>query len=179
MDMDVQFVLLGSEILKSKSGLEHGKKVAERFSAEIGFDPGLARQIEAGADLFLMPSRFEPCGLNQLYSLKYGTVVHDTGGLADTIVDLNDFPKCGTGFKMKTYTARALLDALQRAVDLYADSSSWETAMKRAMKADFSWERTSGNYLEVYRKAMRQNQANRSNSLKSQRPELRDESPFY
>jgi len=155
MNMDVQFVLLGSGDPKiEKWARTWEKKWPERFSAEIGFEPGLAHQIEAGADLFLMPSRFEPCGLNQLYSLKYGTLplVHDTGGLADTIVDLNDSPKCGTGFKMKSYTVPSLLDALQRAVDLYADSSNWETAMKRAMNTDFSWERTSGNYLEVYRK---------------------------
>lgn len=112
----------------------------------IGYDEGLAHRIEAGADFFLMPSRFEPCGLNQMYSLRYGTppIVHATGGLADTVED-------GTsGFVFHTASAHALLLAVQRARHLYGNASALATMRAAGMKRDFSWEKSARAYLAVY-----------------------------
>jgi len=112
----------------------------------IGFDEGLSHQIEAGADMFVMPSRFEPCGLNQLYSQRYGTppIVHATGGLADSVVDCTAATlKDGTasGFVFSGMTAENLFDAIQRAVALYHDKSQWEALRKNCMAKDLSWKK--------------------------------------
>jgi starch synthase len=117
-----------------------------RIAAQIGFDNGLAHRIEAGADIFLMPSRYEPCGLNQIYSLKYGTVpvVRATGGLDDTIDE-------GTGFKFVDYTPQALLGAIGEALTAYADPVGWQAMMRRGMQKDFSWKRSAAAYSALYR----------------------------
>jgi len=113
----------------------------------IGFDNGLAHRIEAGADLFLMPSRYEPCGLNQMYSLRYGTVpvVRATGGLNDTIVDGS------TGFKFQEYTGQALLGAVRSAARAYANADEWRGMMLRGMRQDFSWGASAAAYAALYR----------------------------
>jgi starch synthase len=124
-----------------------------RMGVRIGFDPGLAHKIEAGADMFLMPSRFEPCGLNQMYSLKYGTIpiVRATGGLEDSIQEFDPETLRGNGFKFKPYTAAALVSCIKTAVAVFKQKSLWSILMKNAMWADFSWDKAAGKYLKLYR----------------------------
>jgi starch synthase len=121
----------------------------------IGFDEVLAHLIEAGADMFLMPSRFEPCGLNQMYSLRYGTVpiVRATGGLDDTVVDYQSGPH-STGFKFVEYSAGALRSVLERALALYRKSSSWKALQVRGMRQNFSWDRSAREYVKLYERAL-------------------------
>jgi starch synthase len=123
----------------------------DRVSVTIGFDERLAHFIEAGADLFLMPSRFEPCGLNQLYSLRYGTVpvVRATGGLQDTVVDASD--PGGNGFKFSDYSPGALVAALRRALAAYGDRDAWEKLQRAGMARDSSWDVSAREYVKVYR----------------------------
>ncbi len=124
----------------------------DRVSATIGFDERLAHLIEAGSDLFLMPSRFEPCGLNQMYSLRYGTVpiVRATGGLDDTVTDADASPEEGTGFKFVDYTPGSLVAVVQRALLAYADRSRWQAIQKRGMKLDHSWDASAREYVKLY-----------------------------
>jgi starch synthase len=104
--------------------------------------------------MFLMPSRYEPCGLNQLYSLKYGTVpiVRATGGLDDTIDDVQGSAKTGTGFKFNNYDSGELLKTIERAVSLYADQARWRKIVRAGMSKDFSWESSAKKYIQVYRR---------------------------
>jgi starch synthase len=116
-----------------------------RIAVRIGFDEALAHRIEAGADIFLMPSRYEPCGLNQIYSLRYGTVpvVRATGGLDDTIDE-------DTGFKFVEYTAEALATAVRKAIGAFADADGWRAMMLRGMRRDFSWNVSAAAYSALY-----------------------------
>ena len=125
----------------------------DRLALHIAFDDALAHKIEAGSDIFLMPSRYEPCGLNQIYSLRYGTipVVRATGGLEDTISEFDSETGAGTGFKFKPYTAAALLECLDRALGLYG-TPDWPAIRRNAMLADFSWDRSAQAYLDLYRR---------------------------
>jgi starch synthase len=120
-----------------------------RIAARIAFDNPLAHRIEAGADIFLMPSHYEPCGLNQMYSLRYGTVpvARATGGLDDTIEE-------GTGFKFAEYSGEALLEAVQAAVHAFADREGWQRMMRRGMSMDFSWKAPAAAYAELYRRML-------------------------
>lgn len=130
----------------------------DRIGVRIGFDESLAHLIEAGADLFLMPSKFEPCGLNQMYSLRYGTLplVRATGGLDDTVQNFEPGTGEGTGFKFWDYSAGALLGTLRWALGVYAlDPASWERLQKRGMRQDFSWDASARNYVRVYEAAGR------------------------
>jgi len=106
--------------------------------------------------MFLMPSRYEPCGLNQMYSLRYGTVpiVRETGGLADTIQDVDEQPGEGNGFVFREYRSGKMLDALQRAVKFFADRDRWQELVERAMGADFSWARSAEKYHQLYLRAL-------------------------
>jgi starch synthase len=117
-----------------------------RAACHIGYDEGLSHRIEAGADCFLMPSRFEPCGLNQIYSLRYGTVpiVHATGGLRDTVED------GVTGFQFEEAVPHALWLAVERALALYADKPAWKKMMLAGMSRDFSWEKSAKAYAAMY-----------------------------
>jgi starch synthase len=133
------------------------KKLASRNKNRMSFccayDNLRAHKIEAGCDMFLMPSRYEPCGLNQIYSLKYGTVpiVRATGGLADTIVDYTaQGPDTANGFTFEEYTAAALFDAVQRAVALYKDAARWRQLMLKGMSCDFSWALSAADYSGIY-----------------------------
>jgi starch synthase len=121
-------------------------------AVKIGFDEALAHRIMAGADIFLVPSLYEPCGLTQMYALKYGTVpvVRATGGLDDTIEEFDPRSKRGNGFKFGPYESSAFLCAIQRAVDLWTDRKTWEILMRRGMAADFSWNRSAERYLALY-----------------------------
>jgi starch synthase len=118
----------------------------DRFAVRIAYDNVLAHKIEAGSDLFLMPSRYEPCGLNQIYSLKYGTlpIVRATGGLADTIT-----PE--TGFKFHEYSGRALLQAIRSALATYRNTGAWTKMVRAAMAQDFSWDASAAAYAALYR----------------------------
>ncbi len=125
----------------------------QRVSATIGFDERLAHQIEAGADVFLMPSRFEPCGLNQMYSLRYGTVpiVRATGGLEDTVTDAAEAG--GNGFKFAGYSPADLVATVRRALDLFSDTPKWKKIQQNGMKRDFSWDASAREYVKVYEEA--------------------------
>lgn len=131
------------------------RRFPDRVSARIGFDERLAHLIEGGADLFLMPSRFEPCGLNQMYSLRYGTipVVFATGGLDDTVQDADAAPRRGTGFKFDRFTADGLVAAVERALRAFRDPRRWRAIQRRAMGSDFSWDVSAREYVKVFREA--------------------------
>ncbi|MEO5822381.1 MAG: glycogen synthase GlgA [Vicinamibacteraceae bacterium] len=128
----------------------------DRIATRIGFDEGLSHLIEAGSDLFLMPSRFEPCGLNQMYSLRYGTLplVRATGGLDDTVENYDPYTGRGTGFKFWEASGRALIDTLRWALRVYDHPEVWQRLQRAAMAGDFSWERSAAAYVEVYEGAM-------------------------
>jgi starch synthase len=129
----------------------------ERVGVRVGFDNALAHKIEAGADIFLMPSRYEPCGLNQIYSLRYGAVpvVRATGGLDDTIEAFDAASGNGTGFKFQEYDGKALLSTLRKALKAYHDSPSWQKLMANGMAKDFSWTASAAEYSRLYDKALK------------------------
>jgi starch synthase len=131
------------------------KQFPNKIAAKVAFDNAIAHKIEAGADMFLMPSRYEPCGLNQIYSLKYGTVpiVRATGGLDDTIEPWDARTGKGTGFKFSDYTGEALLATIKQALLAYRDPSSWQTLMRNGMSRDFSWGASAREYGKVYERA--------------------------
>jgi starch synthase len=154
LNLPAQLVILGSgshalEVAWSALARKHRGQCA----VTIGFDEALAHRIEAGADIFVMPSRFEPCGLNQMYSLRYGTppVVRATGGLADTVIDATD-EKHGNGFVFGPATAEALLQALQRAITAWQDPAGWRLLQKHGMARDSSWAEAARQYVELYRR---------------------------
>jgi starch synthase len=154
--LDASFVLLGSGERRYEDlwrGL--ASRFPDRIGAKIGFDEPLAHLIEGGADLFLMPSRFEPCGLNQMYSLRYGTVpiVTAVGGLDDTIQPYTARASGANGFKFREPTADALVRTVRQAVRLYHDKSVWVPLMMQGMSADHSWETSAREYVKVYRRA--------------------------
>ncbi len=129
----------------------------DRVGVRIGYDDALSHKIEAGADMFLMPSRYEPCGLNQIYSLKYGTVpiVRATGGLDDTIDEWNPKKRTGTGFKFAGFEPGALLREIDRALEAFANKKSWTRLMLNGMARDYSWAGPAKEYERVYQKAAR------------------------
>jgi starch synthase len=155
LSLDATFTLLGSgdaryERQWTRLAAEH----PDRLAARIGFDEPLAHLIVAGADTFLMPSRFEPCGLNQMYSLRYGTVpiVRATGGLADTVTNYNLKTRRGTGFTFEDYTPRALRETVQRALRLFReDKTGWRALQAAGMREDHSWDVSAREYVKVYR----------------------------
>ncbi len=128
-----------------------------RMAVKMAYDDTLAHKIEAGADIFLMPSRYEPCGLNQIYSLKYGTVpvVHATGGLDDTVEEWDPAARTGTGFKFYPYDPGAFMAALDRAFTIFADKEAWQTLQQNGMQKDFSWREPAGEYLRLYEECVR------------------------
>lgn len=153
----VQVAILGSGDKQHEHALRIlSRRYPGRLSVTIGYDEGLAHQLEAGADMFMMPSRYEPCGLNQIYSLRYGTIpiVSQTGGLADTVVDAADSRR-GTGFHFQPASSPALLQAVQRALALYARPKRWQTLQRRGMKQDYSWQQSARDYLDLYKGILR------------------------
>ncbi len=147
-----QLVLLGTGDRRYEDALrEWAQRWPEQVCAWIEFSEELAHQIEAGVDIFLMPSEFEPCGQNQLYSMRYGTIplVHGVGGLEDSVIDYAE--KDGTGFKFYGHTPEDFADALSRALAVYADAKKWQALMKRAMKQDFSVVHMAREYIELYK----------------------------
>ncbi len=155
--MNPMFVVLGSGepkyeyLLQRIAGVHH-----QQFGVRLAFDNPLAHRIEAGADLFLMPSRYEPCGLNQIYSLKYATVpvVRATGGLDDTVEPFNPSTGQGAGFKFKEYTSAALVGAVREALRIYARPELWRRLMRNGMAKDFSWSASARRYVRLYEEAL-------------------------
>jgi starch synthase len=155
--LDLGLVVLGMGEARYEELLRQlGQRYAGRVSVTVGFDNILSHKIKAGSDIFLMPSRFEPCGLNQMYSLRYGAVpvVHATGGLDDTIESYEQTFDRGNGFKFAPYNAEALLATLQRALTLYRDRAAWMRLMQRGMQADFSWVKPAQAYADLYATAL-------------------------
>ncbi|MBX3007986.1 MAG: glycogen synthase GlgA [Melioribacteraceae bacterium] len=161
MKLNIRLIILGTGEKKYHRLLSTmASKYDGKFFCYIGFDEDLAHLIEAGSDMFLMPSKFEPCGLNQMYSLVYGTVpiVRKTGGLADTVQQFNPKTKTGNGFVFEKYNAKEMMSAIKQAVAIYSeDKSTWETIMKNGMKSNFSWTSSTKHYIDLYKKLTEKN----------------------
>ena len=156
MEDDVSVVILGSGEKEFEDFFkEMDEKYADRVALKLGFYPELSRKIYAGADVFLMPSKSEPCGLAQMVAARYGTlpIVRETGGLRDSIRDLGG--ENGNGFTFQTYNAHDMLDAIQRAEKLFEQPDAWENAMKSAMACDFSWDKSAKDYVSAYELIMK------------------------
>ena len=154
MDMDVQMVVLGTGSWNYEEAFRNAaKQYPGRFSAQIMYSDAFSTAIYGGADLFLMPSVAEPCGLSQMIAMRYGTlpVVRETGGLKDSVIPWNAGTGEGTGFTFANIDKNDLLCVLHQAVTLYHDDpKAWQTLQKNAMTADFSWDRSAGDYREIY-----------------------------
>jgi starch synthase len=158
MQENLAIVALGTgqpEYEKLFRGL--AEKYSPRVGVKIGYDNTLAHKIEAGSDMFLMPSRYEPCGLNQIYSLRYGTVpvVRATGGLDDTIQSFAPKTQQGTGFKFQEYDGESLLDCIRAALRTYRDPKAWKALQANGMAKDFSWKASAAAYVTLYEAAKR------------------------
>ena len=157
MDLDATFVILGTGDARYQ---DMWRRLAaahpDRVSVTVGFSESRAHLIEAGADIFLMPSRFEPCGLNQMYSLRYGTVpvVRATGGLDDTVTQVDPLTGAGTGFKFSEYTSEALVDTLVQALAWYRNPAAWRRIQLAGMRVDHSWDASAREYVKVYERAL-------------------------
>lgn len=152
-----QLIVLGKgDPLLEKEFLQLQEKHRGRLSVTIGFNNDLAHRIYAGTDMFLMPSRYEPCGLGQLIALRYGSVpvVRKTGGLSDTIEEFHPGAGTGTGFLFEQYSAPALRTAVNKAVSLYDNKEGWDTIRRNAMTRDFSWKRSARDYLSLYKRVL-------------------------
>lgn len=163
MSEELQFVVLGSGDKYYEERFKVIKSIySEKVGLYLGFNAVLAQRIYAGADLFLMPSRFEPCGLGQMISLRYGTipVVRSTGGLADTIYDYDPATGSGNGFSFQEYSGEDLLKTIRRALRLYSEHpEQWDVLVRNAMEQDFSWARSGAEYLQLYQEAMSRHMA--------------------
>ena len=153
--LDATFAIVGTgepQYQEMWRTLSHWR--ADRISAFIGFDERRAHLVEGGSDIFMMPSRFEPCGLNQMYSQRYGTVpvVRAVGGLVDTVRPYNPRNGTGTGFLFAEYHARALLETLRTALGVFPNKKRWTRLQKNGMRADFSWDRSAGEYVKMYKR---------------------------
>ena len=155
-ERDIQYVVLGSGEWHYESFFrELHYKYPDKVGVTIGFIPDLARKIYAGADLFLMPSKSEPCGLSQMVALRYGTVpiVRETGGLKDSITDSGDGE--GNGFTFKTYDAYDMLGAIYRGVEAYNNKDYWPTLVERALNCDMSWGKSANEYIKMYKSLLK------------------------
>jgi starch synthase len=158
LTLDATYVLVGSGERRYEELWERlATGRPDRVGVRIGFDEKVAHLVEGGADMFLMPSRFEPCGLNQMYSLRYGTVpvVRATGGLDDTVINYNERSGRGTGFKFSEYTPQALVRTVKRALKLFGDRKKWRALQLAGMRQDFSWDVSAREYVKVYRSVRR------------------------
>jgi starch synthase len=164
-ERDLQLVVLGTgDPIHEEMLSDLQAEFPDRAAAVLRFDEELAQLIYAGCDFFLMPSRFEPCGLGQLMALRYGAVpvVRRTGGLADTVQDCDSQLTAGTGFTFEAATAQDLERAVERALASYGDQAGWRSLQRRGMSQDFSWDRAAGLYREMYERALRLRQGNDS-----------------
>lgn len=158
LERDVQYALLGSgDATLERAFAELAARFPKKLAVRLGYDERLAHRIEAGCDLYVMPSRFEPCGLNQIYSLRYGTppIVRATGGLDDTIVDYDPRSRSGTGFKFERYEAGALGAAWRRALTAFGNRDEFAALVRRCMAQDFGWPRAAEAYARLYRDVTR------------------------
>ena len=157
LELDVQMIILGTGEEKYHKWLERLEtKYPDKLKVLLTYDNELSHWIEAGADIFLMPSRYEPCGLNQLYSLKYGTIpiVRATGGLVDTIQNADFDAGTGTGVVFKEYTPEALLKSITYALPYFQKKRKWRKIMKNGMAKDYSWTNSAKKYIELYKKTL-------------------------
>ena len=153
---DVQVAVLGSGDWQYENFFkEMQAKYPDKLAATIGFIPALSRKVYAGSDLFLMPSKSEPCGLSQMIALRYGTVpiVRETGGLRDSITDSGDGQ--GNGFTFKTYNAHDMLGAIRRGLDAYWNKDNWDVLVDRAMNSDYSWGKSANEYIKMYKEVLK------------------------
>jgi starch synthase len=158
MSLGAQFVILGTGDVKYGQLLtEAADRYPDSMQVLLQYNDGLAKNIYAGSDLFLMPSHYEPCGLGQMIALRYGTVpvVRRTGGLADTVKDFDSRTGRGTGFLFDEYSSAALVQCLGRALEVYGNAAKWKRLMLAGMKQDFSWKQSAKEYMKVYRNAMK------------------------
>lgn len=157
LKLNIQFILLGDGDKATEKQFDAmQKKHPHHMGVYFGFDKELAHLIEAGSDMFVMPSKYEPCGLNQMYSMRYGTVpiVRATGGLEDTVEDYSGSGK-GTGFKFEKYDAKELLKAVQRALKVFQQPEEWKKIMRNGMSRDFSWEHSAKQYVNLYKELLK------------------------
>jgi starch synthase len=158
MAMGMRMIILGTgEETYHLILTDAATRYQDQMRVLLRYDDELAKGIYAGCDMFLMPSRYEPCGLGQMIALRYGTVpvVRNTGGLADTVINYNTNTGLGTGFVFDDYSAEALVDCLLRAREIFRDNRKWKRLMLAGMTQDFSWESSAKEYVKVYRKALR------------------------
>lgn len=158
MSRDLQLIVLGTGDPRYHDLFTQlGARFPDKAGVKIGFDVDLAQRIYAGSDMFLMPSRFEPCGLGQIISLRYGTIpiVRETGGLSDTIRDYDAKKGTGNGFSFEEYTPAELLKTIDRALSVYQDRPKWKAVVTNAMTSDFSWSRSADEYISLYKKAQK------------------------
>jgi starch synthase len=151
--LNMQMVILGTgEKELERALVKLAQEYPKKLKVILKFDERLAHMIEAGSDIYLMPSMFEPCGLNQMYSLKYGTppIVHNVGGLADTIVDYNEMTAEGTGFIFNEFTVASMMGAVTRALDLFNKKKKWSQLIKNGMKQDYSWKSSAKQYVQLF-----------------------------
>lgn len=157
MQLPLQLIVLGSGEERTENFFEIlADSFPEKVNAYIGYNNRLAHWITAGCDMFLMPSQYEPCGLNQMYCLNYGTVpiVKKTGGLADTVKDFHEYDEKGNGFTFNEHSPYALYSTIERALTIFKDKKVWKAIMQRGMKEDFSWKHSGKEYMRLYKKAM-------------------------
>jgi len=160
MKLDIQLIILGTGDQKYHAFFDKmNMKFKDKFASYLGFNDELAHLIEGGADIFLMPSKYEPCGLNQMYSLKYGTVpvVRETGGLADTVIKYDEKSGEGNGFMFSKYDSKDFLTEIKRALKIYKDKKAWFKIMRAGMKQDFSWTSSAKKYVELYKTILTKN----------------------
>jgi len=158
MNLPLQLVILGAgDPVYETFFRDLEKRFPKKIKAHIGFDADLAQRIYAGSDMFLMPSRFEPCGLGQLMSLRYGTIpiVRATGGLADTIIPFDHKTHRGNGFSFVDYKADTLLETIELALRTFADKEQWQLLVQNAMNSNFSWDNSARKYVELYKNALK------------------------
>ncbi|MCK8827182.1 glycogen synthase GlgA [Natroniella acetigena] len=159
-ETELQFIMLGTGQARYEEMFNIvAQDFPDKMAANIKYDVNIAQKIYAGSDMFLMPSKYEPCGLGQLFSLRYGTIpiVRETGGLNDTIQPYNEVTGVGNGFHFSSYDANELLYTIRRAVLVYHQQKTWNRIVKRAMKADHSWKNSAQGYLEIYYKLIETN----------------------
>ncbi|NLL56386.1 MAG: glycogen synthase GlgA [Clostridiales bacterium] len=154
LDMELQMIILGTGDWKYEVALqEMAKRYSNKLAVIINFSQDIASKIYAGSDMFLMPSKFEPCGLSQIIAMRYGSVpiVRETGGLNDTVSAFNPVDGTGRGFTFKTYNAYDMLDAIRRAIATYHDGDKWAQVVSNAMNGDYSWKVSAKEYIELYK----------------------------
>jgi len=155
LELDLQMIVLGGGDSSYEDMFKYAAyKNPDKAYIYVGYDDTLAHRIYAASDIFLMPSSFEPCGLGQLFALRYGTIpiVRETGGLKDTVIPFNEFTNEGNGFSFTNYNAHDMLFTIKRALSFYSQTDIWDMIVSRAMNSNYSWESSAEKYIEIYNK---------------------------